>query len=86
MSDLGGVGPVKNRKLVTIKPGQAIISAQPEVAIRGLNHGGDIIIRQTLFTVPAINQIPARNGRALGPPGQYGHKKKKITAHARPAT
>src|SRR5262249_60790084 len=49
--------PVENRKLIAVKTGQALIRAQPQIAITRLGDGTNCILRKALFLSPESDRI-----------------------------
>ena len=58
-----GVAAVKDGKAHAVKPGQAAIGAEPDVAVVGLDGGGNVVLRQAVFDQPVAGEVIGERGR-----------------------
>jgi hypothetical protein len=57
---------VKDREPHSVKARQSVVCGHPEVAVAGLQHGGDGILRQPVLAQPVARGIPRRPWRRFG--------------------
>lgn len=57
LAEFGRIGGIFDDEAGAIEPREAVVGADPEVAIRGLGHAGDGAAGQAGFGVPDVNEI-----------------------------
>ena len=76
---------ILDHKSRAVKPGQAIVGAHPEIAVRRLGHGSHGAAGQIIFRVPAVHQIICRSRRREARPHQQrqraGRSKQSAEVH-----